>query len=77
MPTMDVALMAVDVDTAGASFKFARPRKLFEFRSDVGHRNTYVAGPGNRLLVVEREPEQPRPPITVLVNWQAAMDRGQ
>jgi hypothetical protein len=74
---MDVALMAVDVDTAGASFKFARPRKLFEFRSDVGHRNTYVAGPGNRLLVVEREPEQPRPPITVLVNWQAAMDRGQ
>ena len=77
LPTMDVALMAVDVDTAGASFKFARPRKLFEFRSDVGHRNTYVAGPGNRLLVVEREPEQPRPPITVLVNWQAAMDRGQ
>jgi hypothetical protein len=67
--------MAVDVDTAGPGLKFGRPRKLFEFRSAAGPRNTYVAAPGNRLLVVEREPKQPRAPITVLVNWQTAIGR--
>jgi dipeptidyl aminopeptidase/acylaminoacyl peptidase len=72
--TVDYTLMAVDVDTAGGRFSFGRPRKLFEFKSALG-RNTYLAGPGNRLLVVEREPDQPRAPITVLVNWQAALER--
>jgi dipeptidyl aminopeptidase/acylaminoacyl peptidase len=75
MATTDTALMAVDVDTAGARCSFGRPRKLFEFKSAYGPRNTYLAGPGNRLLVVEREPDPPRAPITVLVNWQAALEQ--
>jgi hypothetical protein len=68
-------LMAVDVGTAGATFSPGRPRKLFECQPGPPHRNSYLAGPGNRLLFVEPIVEQRRAPITVLVNWQAALER--
>jgi eukaryotic-like serine/threonine-protein kinase len=71
----DAVLLAVDVDTSGGAFRAGRPRKILTFRSHSLRRNMYLPAPGNRLLVVEQEVEQPRAPITVLVNWQAALVR--
>lgn len=74
--TADRLLMAVPVDHAG---EFGRPRALFQAPvvADLGtYRSQFaVSRDGQRFLVDAADPASSREPITVLVNWAAALGR--
>jgi Tol biopolymer transport system component len=66
------AVMAVDVDTSGGPLT-AMPRKLFDL--DMTTLNWDVAADGQRFLVSRPTAAVAPDPITVVVNWQATLER--
>lgn len=71
--------MSVEVKTSGSQFEAAAPRPLFQTRPAVvstAYRNSYAAtGDGQRFLVNTAVTEASSPPITVVVNWTAALQK--
>jgi len=66
-------LMAVDVQTDAQSFVAGTPHPLFSVPVGAnGGRYYQVAADGQRFLVVTPL-DKPPPPITVVVNWEAAL----
>jgi serine/threonine protein kinase len=74
----DRKLMSVAV-RAGSTFDAEQPTRLFETRMSVVFNPTYtrnqyaVSRDGQRLLINQTIPAAPPSPITVVVNWQAAL----
>lgn len=69
----DRKLMAATVK-AGAKFETGKPAALFEVRQSTT-RFYDVSPDGRRFLLIDPFPEPPTPPMTLLVNWTAAMKR--
>jgi len=66
-------LMAVDVRTDAQNFAYGTPHPLFTVPVGAnGGRYYQVAADGQRFLVVTPL-DKPPPPITVVVNWEAAL----
>jgi len=67
-------IMAVEISTAGI-VEISAPRKLFEFRwSASGSKVNYVpSGDGKRFLVNVYAGDNASTPITVVLNWMAAL----
>ncbi|MEO6235875.1 MAG: protein kinase [Vicinamibacterales bacterium] len=70
-------LMAVDIAVVGTQFDTAAPRALFDVRvpsSVLASRSTYaVSRDGQRFLVNTWDPRAALTPITLVVNWTAAL----
>jgi hypothetical protein len=68
-------LMAVEVNTEGASFSAGTPKPLFSANIEAEQRrNRYIATKdGQRFLVVMRAPTAIETMIAVQVNWPAAL----
>jgi eukaryotic-like serine/threonine-protein kinase len=68
-------LMAVEVNTEGASFSAGTPKLLFSVNIEAEQRrNRYIgAKDGQRFLVVLRAPTAIETTIAVQVNWPAAL----
>ncbi len=75
---LDGKLMAVDVNTTGATFEAGIPKPLFQTQLNGGAagRNFYVVAPDGRrfLMLVPVEPNNAEP-ITVVVNWPALLKK--
>lgn len=74
----DEKLMAVDVNTTGASFQAGIPKELFQTQLVPiwFWRNIYApSADGQRFLMLTPGSEAKPAPITVVVNWAAAMKR--
>ena len=77
---VDKQLMAVPVSTHGA-FRAGTAHALFLTDLDpnglgISGRNQYVAAPsGERFLVNQARPGAASPPVTVLLNWTAALTK--
>jgi hypothetical protein len=74
----DEKLMAVDADTTGASFQAGIPKELFQTQLvPIWYwRNIYApSADGQRFLMLTPGSEVKAAPITVVVNWAAAMRR--
>ncbi len=71
----DNTLMAVDVNTDGASFSAGTPRPLFSVNIESEQRrNRYIATKdGQRFLVVLRAPTAIETTIAVQVNWPSVL----
>jgi hypothetical protein len=69
--------MSVEVRTDGGSFEFGVAKPLFEIRVPTGiPRSRYdVSADGQRFLVNATLEENFTPPITVVLNWTAALPR--
>ncbi|MND02058.1 hypothetical protein D3C83_213060 [compost metagenome] len=70
--------MAVDVNGGSAAFDASSPRALFITpgkKPDItGSRNHYMPSPdGQRFLVATESERQSSVPITVVVDWTAAL----
>ena len=76
----DQRLMAVSVETAGA-FRANTPMALFKTALDpaglpIAGRNQYLAAPdGQRFLINQPPSDAGSSPVTVVVNWPAALAR--
>ncbi len=76
----DKQLMVVPVTTA-REFRAGTPSPLFMTNLDpdglgISGRNQYVASAsGERFLLNQARPDAPSPPVTVLLNWTAALER--
>jgi Tol biopolymer transport system component/predicted Ser/Thr protein kinase len=70
-------MMAVEVRTEGGSFEFGVAKPLFEIRAlPVASRSQYdVSADGQRFLVNTPLEENSSRPITVVLNWTAALPR--
>ena len=69
-------LTAVPVKTEGAQFEAGLPRFLFEVRLPAILRNRYVVSANGQRFLVNALVDQPQQgPMTVLVNWPAALKR--
>jgi dipeptidyl aminopeptidase/acylaminoacyl peptidase len=64
-------IMSVDV-TTGATFQSGDPKPLIDARVPVGYD---VAADGKRFLVATTAEEGAADPITVVLNWKAALKR--
>ncbi len=73
----DNKLMAVDVKADASVFQAGIPKPLFEVRvGTAARRNHYVAAAnGKRFLVVQLLEQAASAPITVVVNWPAAVKK--
>ena len=74
----DGKLMAVDLDTTGASFQAGIPKELFQTQLvPIWYwRNIYApSADGQRFLMLTPGSEAQAAPITVVVNWAATMKR--
>jgi len=69
-------LMSIAVKT-GVTFEASQPRPLFQTRAlQVASQRHYEVTPdGQRFLINTQVGELPQAPITVLVNWEAALNR--
>jgi hypothetical protein len=66
--------MAVDVTTAGAAFQAGVPKQLFALPANVGDWD--VTPDGKRFLVgVPPSRQTVQTPITVVLNWEAALKK--
>jgi len=66
--------MAVDVTAAGAAFQAGVPKQLFVLPPNVGDWD--VTADGKRFLVAVPPAQQTaETPITVVLNWEAALKR--
>jgi hypothetical protein len=85
-PTPARELMAVPIQAGGAGFQYGDARKLFDSELAVfPHRSGNPAGlpyavsrDGKRFLIpraVDSQPESAATPITVILNWQALLNR--
>lgn len=75
----DQKLMAVDVKTEAGTFEAGIPKELFQAQSIPPWywKNIYVpSGDGQRFLMLAPANEAKAAPITVVVNWAAAMKHG-
>jgi eukaryotic-like serine/threonine-protein kinase len=75
----DGKLMAVGVNTNGATFQPGIPKPLFQTQLDPSYRgrNFYVVSPdGQRFLLLTPAEDAGPEPITVVVNWPALLERG-
>jgi dipeptidyl aminopeptidase/acylaminoacyl peptidase len=77
--TADSRLMAVSITVGGKDVEVGRPRQLFRtqliFPADQPFTTRYdVASDGRFLLNI---PVRPEPPLTVVVNWLAQLQRQQ
>jgi len=76
----DKQLIAVPVTTEGG-FRAGPPSALFLTDLDpiglgISGRNQYVASPsGERFLINQSRPGAASPPVTVLLNWTAALTK--
>jgi Tol biopolymer transport system component len=69
-------LYAVDVEATGGRFEAGTPRELFEASVLTGEvrRNRYVvSADGQRFLLVTSPPAADSTPMTVVLNWPAAL----
>jgi tricorn protease-like protein len=77
----DRSLMSVAVDPRTTAFESKPPVRLFETRMSVVFNPTYtrnqdvVSRDGQRVLINQPSPDSPASPITVVVNWPAALRR--
>ena len=67
-------MMGVTVDERGAGLAFGQPQMLFEFRLTSTGPGFDVSADGQRFLVVEPAESLPPEPVTVVVNWPAAIE---
>jgi Tol biopolymer transport system component len=77
--TPDNQLMAVPVNTDGASFQAGIPKPLFQapLVPTSNWRNIYFPSPdGQRFLMLTPEGQAKPEPITVVVNWPALLRQG-
>ena len=66
--------MAVDVTTTGAAFQAGVPKQLFALPPNVGDWD--VTADGKRFLAAVPPVQQTtQTPITVVLNWEAALKR--
>jgi Tol biopolymer transport system component len=75
----DGKLMAVDVTTDGAGFAAGVPRALFDVdipETTIPYPSDYtVSADGQRFLVNTVVDQPSRPPLTVILNWAAALGK--
>ena len=77
----DGKLMSVEIQPADASrFAAAPPRSLFEIpplasQLRRGSFRYAVTADGKRFLVLMEPKDTPQPPLTVVINWQAAIPK--
>ncbi len=67
-------IMGVQVDERGSGLSFGQPQALFEFRTTAVGYGFDVSADGQRFLVVEPAENVPPEPVTVVVNWPAAIE---
>jgi serine/threonine protein kinase/Tol biopolymer transport system component len=67
-------IMGVQVDERGSGLSFGQPQTLFEFRTTAVGYGFDVSADGQRFLVVEPAENVPPEPVTVVVNWPAAIE---
>ena len=73
----DSTLMAVPVKS-GAAFETGVPKPLFRFATAAGgsaFHNYAVSSDGQRFLVVAASASEKSVPMTVVLNWQAALKK--
>ena len=69
----DLKMMAVTIRASAAGVEADTPRELFAYLVP-GLNSPYdVAADGQRFLLTERSEAQGGPPLTVVLNWQAAL----
>jgi len=77
----DRKLMSVEVNANGENFERTAPHPLFELRANVAASGVFLyryapAPDGERFLVsTDPEPSTEAPPLTVFVNWLAAVKK--
>jgi hypothetical protein len=75
----DQTLMAVPVTTTGARLDMGRATPLFRTRivpqgsQSVWFDTMYDVSPDGQRIIINGPPNDPGPPITVVLNWQAAL----
>ena len=67
-------MMGVPVDERGTGLSFGQPQVLFKFRSTASGSGFDISADGQRFLVVEPAENLPPEPVTVVVNWPAAIE---
>jgi hypothetical protein len=67
-------MMGVKVEERGAGLSFGQPQDLFKFRTTATGSGFDVSADGQRFLVVEPAENLPPEPVTVVVNWPAAIE---
>jgi len=67
-------VMGAKVEERGAGLAFGQPQTLFEFRFTSTGPGFDVSADGQRFLVVEPAESLPPEPVTVVVNWPAAIE---
>jgi len=67
-------VMGAKVEERGAGLSFGQPQTLFDFRFVSSGPGFDVSADGQRFLVVEPAESQPPEPVTVVVNWPAAVE---
>jgi serine/threonine protein kinase/Tol biopolymer transport system component len=67
-------VMGVAVEDRGTGLAFGQPQSVFQFRPTSSGRGFDVTADGERFLVVEPSESAPPEPITVVVNWPAAIE---
>ena len=75
----DAKLMAAPVQVSGTAFEAGTPVPLFQTQIVGGltttARTVYVAAADGRFLIFNATTDQPTPPITLIVNWTAALKK--
>ena len=67
-------LMEVAVEERGSGLAFGQPQALFQHRFTSNGPGFDVSADGERFLVVEAAENVPPEPVTVVVNWPAAIE---
>jgi eukaryotic-like serine/threonine-protein kinase len=77
----DQSLMAVAVKTIGATFDVGRAAPLFRTRiipqgsQSIWFDTMYDVSPDGQRFLINGPPEDPGPPITVILNWMGALKK--
>jgi len=74
----DQRLMAVEIQGGSGAFQAGAPRPLFSMRTQAGSglRNRYSASKtGDRFITVAPQSREAIGPTTVVLNWDAALQR--
>jgi len=66
--------MEVAVEERGSGLAFGQPQALFQHRFTSNGPGFDVSADGERFLVVEPAENVPPEPVTVVVNWPAAIE---
>lgn len=67
-------ITGVEVEERGAGLAFGQPKALFQHRFTSNGPGFDVSADGQRLLMVEPAESVPPEPVTVVVNWPAAIE---